>query len=347
LELQGFEQIEATPGFALLRITARSAASAASDSVPVLLVDDTNTVHRFSALPEASGSGGLLCCAFPVPLAILQQPVSFALELSDGSIIELPEPTRAASATRHVAALEERLRELIETTAMLKVTAEGARAQAAERAEMAARLEQRLRDSIAAAAQREAAHEVVRAEASEHNARALGLQSELEQAKADALAIAHSYEQEAAARAETEALAERLELELAGAREDAEAWREDAEKARMSAAAAVAEARAARRGAAARPDRSSETDSTIGEAPGPEIAERLTAAQEMAERQAANREALRARERELKQRSAERRKGRGTAPPTPGSKPDSDQTPDAASDKPRWPPGKPRGSGRD
>lgn len=324
LELQGFEQIEAMPGTALLRITARSAAPGARNGSPVLMVIDAKAVYRLVALPAPPDSTGLLRCAFRAPLAILEQPVSFALELADGSVIELPEPTRGGASNLarqaategearreaagaelreqrrlreeaeqragRAAALEERLRASIEAAAMLQVAGASARAEAADRTEQAASFEQMLassktaalglqgalrtareetaaRDARIAELERElgaalttiveldAAARIAQAHAAEleelrsdaqgriserEGAGGLGLRAEVEQAKADALAVARNYEQEAAARVEAEALAERLELELAGAREEAEAWRADAEKARMSAAPGLA-----------------------------------------------------------------------------------------------------------
>jgi hypothetical protein len=395
LELHEFDQIEATPGTALLRITAQSAVSDGASGFPVLLVDDANTVHRVAALPGPPDSTGLLQCAFPTPLAILEQPVSFALELAEGSVVELPDPTRgrasdiARQAAREevtarderIAAVKAELRAANERVDQLEQRLRDAIAAAAERADAGAQriaeLERELEVALTTIAELDASAKVARVHAAELEALRSEAQerigeleaggegrADVEEAKADALAIARNYEQEAAARVVAEALAQRLELELAGARQDAEAWRADAEKARMSAAAAVAEACAAKQAAAARSEEEAEAareaqlhalregaearspDPDSADAPGIQTAGRLTAERAMAERQAANREALRARGREIKQRSPGRRKGRGPAPIAPRSKPDSAQPPDAASEEPRRPAGKPRGRGQ-
>jgi len=102
IELEGFEQIEATPGTALLRISARATGGGtagrttrggASRGSAKLIVDDGARLHHFTPLPAPPDPPGVLRYAYSVPAAVLGGRAAYALELSDGSTVDLPSPT--------------------------------------------------------------------------------------------------------------------------------------------------------------------------------------------------------------------------------------------------------------
>ncbi len=90
IELEEFEVIPAAPGTALLRITARVPAWAPRE--PTLLIRDDVRVHRVRPLPLPREPEGWLRAAYSVRTAVLERNPSFALELSQGAVFELPEP---------------------------------------------------------------------------------------------------------------------------------------------------------------------------------------------------------------------------------------------------------------
>jgi chromosome segregation ATPase len=89
IEVQGFEQVEATPGKRLLRITARSSEMIEPEATTLLLDGGR---HRLAPLPAPPDPAGTLRLAYPVRIELLAQSTSFSLELPDGSIQDLPRP---------------------------------------------------------------------------------------------------------------------------------------------------------------------------------------------------------------------------------------------------------------
>ncbi|MGC9221163.1 MAG: hypothetical protein ACP5H2_07415 [Solirubrobacteraceae bacterium] len=96
-ELLEFEQVEATPGTALLRLAARRPSGA--DVGPCLLVvSDGPVQHRHKQLPALPAASGLIRAAFSAPLAHVAPGATYALELPDGGSVRLPAPARRRSA---------------------------------------------------------------------------------------------------------------------------------------------------------------------------------------------------------------------------------------------------------
>ena len=141
-ELVEFEQVEAAPGTALLRVTARPGRDT-DPSQPALLIADGGPVpHRVEPLPSPPAPAGMLRVAFSAPLDVVRRGTTFALELADGSVVRLPAPSRrrpprsqdgiAAEAERRRLADAERLRAL-ENERHRAVEAERQRAVESER----------------------------------------------------------------------------------------------------------------------------------------------------------------------------------------------------------------------
>lgn len=90
IELDEFELIQGAPGTALLRVTARVPAWVPRE--PTLLIRDGTRVHRLRPLPSPPEPEGWLRAAYSLRTAVLERDPSFSLELSQGSILELPDP---------------------------------------------------------------------------------------------------------------------------------------------------------------------------------------------------------------------------------------------------------------
>jgi len=96
-ELVEFEQVEAAPGTALLRIAARP--SRATGSGPLtLVIHDGEREYRHPQLPALPGPPGLIRAAFSAPVDHVGRGTMFALEMPDGSTVRLPAPSRRRSA---------------------------------------------------------------------------------------------------------------------------------------------------------------------------------------------------------------------------------------------------------
>lgn len=93
IELQGFEQVEATPGTALLRVVVRLTDGAVPGELPRLLIDDGARVHRLRPLPSPRDGSGVLRAAYSAQTSLLAGRTAFALEFSEGNVIDLPAPT--------------------------------------------------------------------------------------------------------------------------------------------------------------------------------------------------------------------------------------------------------------
>ena len=92
-ELIEFEQVEAGPGTALLRVAAHPSPAAAVGPL-TLVVDDGGQTHRHPQLPSLPGPPTLIRAAFAAPVGHVGRGASFALELADGTLIKLPAPSR-------------------------------------------------------------------------------------------------------------------------------------------------------------------------------------------------------------------------------------------------------------
>src|SRR5437763_10245985 len=68
IELSAFDQVEAAPGTALLRVAAHVAVDDGETlPEPVLIVDDGAEVHRMARLPAPPDPAGVLRVAYSVP----------------------------------------------------------------------------------------------------------------------------------------------------------------------------------------------------------------------------------------------------------------------------------------
>jgi hypothetical protein len=179
IEVEEFEQVQAAPGTALLRLSARPSAGVVEDGPSTLVVDDGERLHRLAPLPSPPGDDGLLRFAYSAPLALIGGHTAFALELPDGSVLGLPAPTKRLA--RHE--LQQRLQaeldrrataeeQVAERDAALEEAQErllaASRALVEERARAAAELEQARAASVQAE-QRAVEHERASAGAEEQN----------------------------------------------------------------------------------------------------------------------------------------------------------------------------------
>lgn len=96
-ELVEFEQVEAAPGTALLRIAARP--SAATGAGPMtLVISDGSHEYRHEQLPALPGPPGLVRAAFSAALDHVGRGKTFSLALADGTVVRLPAPSRRRAA---------------------------------------------------------------------------------------------------------------------------------------------------------------------------------------------------------------------------------------------------------
>ena len=96
-ELVEFEQVEAAPGTALLRVAGRPAPDMAAGQL-TLVIDDDGAEHRHEQLPALPGPPGLIRAAFSAPVEHVGPAASFSLALPDGQIVRLPAPARRRAA---------------------------------------------------------------------------------------------------------------------------------------------------------------------------------------------------------------------------------------------------------
>ncbi|MGO9957870.1 MAG: hypothetical protein ACLP50_18190 [Solirubrobacteraceae bacterium] len=97
LKVRQFEHVTAGPSTTLLRVAGKtSRRRAGTDRRPVLVADDGQTVHRFTALSSPPDGRGILRAAYSVPPSTVTPDTVFSLELEDGGVIALPTPTPAA-----------------------------------------------------------------------------------------------------------------------------------------------------------------------------------------------------------------------------------------------------------
>src|SRR4051812_37029844 len=89
LSLESFEVVAAPRGACLARVAGRWEGRA--PAVGALVVDTGRAVVRATALPAPPGENGLWRAAFALAEAPVGRAV-FALELADGTLIDLPRP---------------------------------------------------------------------------------------------------------------------------------------------------------------------------------------------------------------------------------------------------------------
>ncbi len=87
-----FERVEATPDTTLLRLAALCP-ELADTEVSILIIDDGRRRHRLKPILQPAPPAGRLRAAYRASPAWLDGGSRFALELADGSLIDLPAPT--------------------------------------------------------------------------------------------------------------------------------------------------------------------------------------------------------------------------------------------------------------
>ncbi len=133
-ELVEFEQVEAAPGTALLRVTARPGRDPSAAPPALLIADGGPVPQRVEPLPSPPDPAGMLRVAFSAPLDVVRRGTTFALELVDGSVVRLPAPSRRRPPRSHdgIAAEAER-RRLADADRLRSLEIERRRAVDAER----------------------------------------------------------------------------------------------------------------------------------------------------------------------------------------------------------------------
>jgi chromosome segregation ATPase len=96
-ELVEFEQVEAAPGTALLRVAGRPSPEMPAGQLS-LVIDENGTEHRHEQLPALPGPPGLVRAAFSAPLDHVGPGATYALALPDGRLVRLPAPVRRRAA---------------------------------------------------------------------------------------------------------------------------------------------------------------------------------------------------------------------------------------------------------
>ena len=96
-QLIEFEQVEAAPGTALLRVAARPASTAGVGPL-TLVITNGEHLYRHEQLPALPGPADLIRAAFSAPLEHVANGATFALELPGGEVVRLPAPARRRAA---------------------------------------------------------------------------------------------------------------------------------------------------------------------------------------------------------------------------------------------------------
>jgi chromosome segregation ATPase len=98
IKIREFEHVLAAPSVALLRVSGRTRRRhSGAGARPVLLADDGQTTWRFVAIPSPPDDRGLLRAAYSVNANLVTSSTVFSLQLTDGSVIALPEPRPGAA----------------------------------------------------------------------------------------------------------------------------------------------------------------------------------------------------------------------------------------------------------
>src|ERR1700759_4128922 len=92
-ELVEFEQVEAAPGTALLRVSGRPAPDMVAGALTVV-INNAGTEHRHQQLPALPGPPGLIRAAFSAPHEHVGPGATYSLALPGGEVVRLPAPAR-------------------------------------------------------------------------------------------------------------------------------------------------------------------------------------------------------------------------------------------------------------
>src|SRR5579875_3822630 len=96
-ELVEFEQVEAAPGTALLRVSGRPGPNMVSGAL-TLVINIDGTEHRHEQRPALPGPPGLIRAAFSAPHEHIVPGAVYSLALPDGTTVRLPAPARRRAA---------------------------------------------------------------------------------------------------------------------------------------------------------------------------------------------------------------------------------------------------------
>jgi DNA-binding Xre family transcriptional regulator len=97
-ELKSFEVADAIAGAVVLNLAVRWPPNRRA---PTLLLDDQTRKHRYASLTAEIDSEGWLQARYWLPAERLEGPqIKFAIELPDGGLEELPEPTQTRRPAR-------------------------------------------------------------------------------------------------------------------------------------------------------------------------------------------------------------------------------------------------------
>jgi hypothetical protein len=99
-----FEHVAVGSSVVLLRVSGRSSRPRpAPDWRPALLADHGSGPERYAALPSPPDAEGVVRAAYSVPATAVGVGTRFWLELDDGLVVDLPEPTPGAARRAAVA----------------------------------------------------------------------------------------------------------------------------------------------------------------------------------------------------------------------------------------------------
>ena len=102
-----FEHVAVGSSVVLLRVSGRSSRPRpALDWPPTLLADHGTGPERYAALPSPPDAEGVVRAAYSVPATLVGAGARFWLELGDGVVVDLPEPTPGAARRATVAEAE-------------------------------------------------------------------------------------------------------------------------------------------------------------------------------------------------------------------------------------------------
>jgi hypothetical protein len=94
ITVQRFDEVIAGGTTSLLRLSAKAARRRTATHRPGLVVGNGSDPRRFPALPAPQDPRGTLRAAYSVPSHLVGSETRFWIERRDGSLTELPQPTR-------------------------------------------------------------------------------------------------------------------------------------------------------------------------------------------------------------------------------------------------------------
>ena len=217
-ELLEFEQVPAGTRTVLLRLAARPSERVAIESLTLLIAGDGDPA-RLEPLPAPPGPADVVRVAFSAAADLVGRGTGYALELADGSIVELPAPARRQAGRRPARPVTPRAVELPDGPRLIE-----SERRAASRRLAIVELQRRLSAEHARRMAAEAEARTARASATAEAAAVVEMRTRLAEVEAEAQRTALELDElrrKSTEQAEAAALAERLgELEAAAALSD-------------------------------------------------------------------------------------------------------------------------------